>query len=96
MQYPDPFPPRMRPRETPRRTGLRKTDLLIEAVVAEDAATVEVDHLGLSCTGRAWKSSEDSPDPEIGYDLALGRALETMGRDLQRKAWRSIQDKESR
>lgn len=95
----DPLPPRMRSAPFRRRTGLVKADLLIRAVVAEDAATVAVDHpdyLDRTYTGRAWKSRDDAPDPGIGYDLALGRALEAMGRDLQRRAWRSVQNKESR
>lgn len=78
--------------------GTRREEIRVTAVVAPDAATVLLSPTETTVeqphTGRAWKSPSDDPDPEVGYRMALGRALESMGRDLQRQAWRAIHDKE--
>lgn len=79
--------------------GGRQEVVYVDATLAADSATVVLSHPvepQVKFSGRSWKSGEDDPDPAVGYNLALGRALEAMGRDLQRQAWRRVHDKESK
>lgn len=81
------------------RVGARREAVNVDATLAEDSATVVLGHPlnpNIKFSGRSWKSRKDDPDPDVGYYLALGRALEAMGRDLQRQAWRRVHDKESK
>lgn len=44
----------------------------------------------ISAVGEAELAPGDKPDDEIAYLLAYGRALESLGRKLQKRAWSKI------
>jgi uncharacterized protein DUF1876 len=60
----------------------------IELVVIHhpDVTTVVASALGFECTGIARRSPQDRNDAQVGIELAMGRAIRQLGRQMLHEA----------
>lgn len=64
-----------------------QVDTLTDENAAVAAATIEEGGKQYTVTASSKREPGDSRNPEVGTQLAIGRALEKLGKDLQLAAW---------
>lgn len=62
-----------------------------DTVVAQVATKLPSRPVIVKATGSSRKSDEDDYNESIGTAFAIGRALERLGKEMQKQAWRDVQ-----